>query len=160
MSKFKSKNQPEIIENRFAKYAYQPRPMTFCQYTHNYEPEPVEEMKQTNPIPEVAKLTISEAKKGPKRKVKIPAAVRKIVWNFYIGSEKSSDKCFCCNSEIITLSNFECGHVQSEKDGGEPTIQNLRPLCSFCNKSIGANDMDMFMSRYGIPKRPDWNGKI
>ena len=45
--------------------------------------------------------------------------------------------CFCCNVEPITFANFECGHVQSGVNGGDDKIQNLRPICSLCNKSMG-----------------------
>ena len=97
----------------------------------------------------------------PKAKLrqKLPATVRRIVWNTYIGSEVPSGKCFCCNFETITVSNFECGHIVSHKDGGDATIQNLRPICSFCNRSIGKRNMEEFMRQYGIAKRDDWDGK-
>ena len=91
-------------------------------------------------------------------KAKIPSAVRKIVWNTYIGKDNVKGKCLCCNAEEITGTNFECGHVKSEKNGGEVTIDNLRPICSSCNKSMSSNDMDEFMSRYKINKPKIWNG--
>ena len=130
--------------------SFQPQPLPLQIPPASFQPQPLATTKETkvssrNPVVR-------------KRKEKIPAAVRKIVWNTYIGREKTSEKCFCCNSELITLSNFECGHVLSERDGGEPTIQNLRPICGFCNKSIGACHMEDFMKRYGILKRKDWDG--
>jgi hypothetical protein len=95
-----------------------------------------------------------------KPRQKLPATVRRIVWNTYVGPEVSSGKCFCCNFETITVSNFECGHILSHKDGGDATIQNLRPICSFCNRSIGKRNMEEFMRQYGITKRDDWEGKL
>jgi hypothetical protein len=93
-----------------------------------------------------------------KRKAKIPSAVRIIVWNTYIGSDKSSGKCLVCNTEKISPTNFECGHIHAESLGGETTIQNLRPICGHCNKSIGGQNMEEFMKRYGIKKPKNWNG--
>ena len=99
-----------------------------------------------------------ETKIPKKKKEKIPAAVRKIVWNTYIGKDKNTSKCLCCSAEDISNTNFECGHIMSEKNGGEVNIENLRPICGHCNKSIGGNNMDEFMDRYKIKKPANWNG--
>ncbi len=99
-----------------------------------------------------------ETKTLKKKKEKIPAAVRKIVWNTYIGKDKTIGNCLCCDAEEISNTNFECGHIKSEKNGGEITIENLRPICGHCNKSIGGNNMDEFMDRYKIKKPSNWNG--
>ena len=96
-------------------------------------------------------------KKVRKRKERIPAVVRKIVWTTYVG-DNAHGKCFCCTNFTITFNDFECGHVVSEKNGGAVTVQNLRPICSSCNKSVGARNMDEFMIRYGIKMHPHWNG--
>jgi len=91
------------------------------------------------------------------RKEKIPEAVRIAVWNNYIGRKKGEDKCFIGCGEPITRSNFECGHVKAEACGGKVTIQNLRPICSKCNKSIGKRDMEEFIQQYGFHKHKNWN---
>ena len=93
-------------------------------------------------------------------KAKIPAVVRRIVWNTYVGKDNVKGKCLCCNAEEITSTNYECGHIKSEKNGGEITIENLRPICSNCNKSIGSKDMDDFMTKYKIKKPKNWNGIV
>ena len=99
-------------------------------------------------------------KKSKKKKDKIPTAVRKIVWNTYIGKEIITGKCLCCNAEDISSTNFDCGHIKSEKNGGEVNIENLRPICGNCNKSIGGNNMDEFMTKYKIKKPKNWNGIV
>jgi hypothetical protein len=108
--------------------------------------------------PNEEKPVSDDTKKPKKKKEKIPAAVRKIVWNTYIGKDKPIGKCLCCSEEDISSTNFECGHIKSEKNGGEVTIENLRPICGNCNKSIGGNNMDEFMDRYKIKKPKNWNG--
>jgi hypothetical protein len=96
---------------------------------------------------------------GSKEKTKkIPAAVRKIVWHTYIGKDNATGKCLVCNSEDISYTNFECGHVKSRANGGDITIENLRPICGNCNKSISGNDMDEFMDKFKIKKSDNWNG--
>jgi len=112
------------------------------------------------PVAPVAPVAVAPEPVKAKPRQKLPATVRRIVWNTYIGSEVSSGKCFCCNFETITVSNFECGHIVSHKDGGDATIQNLRPICSFYNRSIGKRNMEEFMRQYGIAKRDDWDGKL
>ena len=123
-----------------------------------YEPQP----PSPPPIVEddnvsTTSTSSSSSKKKP-AKEKIPSAVKRIVWNTYIGKDNLKGTCLCCNSEEVTVTNFECGHVKSEKNGGEVTVYNLRPICSNCNKSVGANDMDDFMKRYGISTPKNWNG--
>lgn len=84
-----------------------------------------------------------------KKKAKIPATVRNIVWTNHIGSVKTG-KCWCCKVEDISTANFDCGHVISEKNGGQVVIENLRPICGHCNKSIGSMNMEDFKKKYGI----------
>ena len=93
-----------------------------------------------------------------KHKKVIPQVIRKIVWNKYIGLKNSIGKCLCCNAEEISIYNYECGHVISEFNGGDIIIQNLRPICGHCNRSVGSCNMDEFMDKYGIEKCKNWNG--
>jgi len=82
----------------------------------------------------------------------IPGTVRNCVWNTYIGDEHKKSSCFCCNSECISFSNFECGHVIARKNKGLDTVENLRPICSLCNKSMGTQNMITFMKKHGLNK--------
>ncbi len=101
---------------------------------------------------------IEVVNKTKRYKAKIPSAVRKIVWNIYIGKDKIVGKCLCCDAEDISNINFECGHILSEKNGGEVNVENLRPICGHCNKSIGSKNMDEFMELYKIKRPNNWNG--
>ena len=64
----------------------------------------------------------------------------------------------CCSVEDISDTNFECGHIVSESAGGTVDIENLRPICGHCNRSIGKTNMEEFMTRYKIPKPGNWGG--
>jgi len=77
-------------------------------------------------------------------KKKIGKILRKNIWDFYCGDENKKSNCLCCGSDI-TYENFHCGHVVSEKDGGDITIENLRPICQNCNLSMQTNNMLVFM---------------
>lgn len=67
--------------------------------------------------------------------------LRKSVWDKYIGSDVEQSKCLCCNSERITIKNFQCGHIESVKNNGNDSIDNLRPICGYCNQHMGIQNM-------------------
>lgn len=71
-------------------------------------------------------------------KQEIPSVMRNNVCNEYIGIDKSNDKCFCCNIEPITKVNFECGHIVYGEREDEVNIKDLYPVCSACDKLVGA----------------------
>jgi hypothetical protein len=50
----------------------------------------------------------------------------------------------CCKVNEITQMNFACGHVESEHNGGVPTAENLRPICTTCNSSMGVRNMRVY----------------
>lgn len=85
----------------------------------------------------------------PRKKLKIPAKVRGDVWNTYIGAQMAQHRCICCKKVTIKQTEFEVGHVISEKNGGTLEINNLRPICSVCNKSMGCTNMVEFVKTYG-----------
>lgn len=83
----------------------------------------------------------------------IPSTLRHEVWKKYISDTFRKGKCFCCRSALIEESNFECGHVVSRKNGGPINLENLRPICSQCNKSMSSKDMDTFIISCGFWKK-------
>lgn len=90
---------------------------------------------------------LAEEKK--KKKQSIPKSVRTHVWNLYIGSHINEHRCICCKKTLIKNTDFEVGHVISEKDGGTLEITNLRPICAVCNHSMGTENMVEFVKKYG-----------
>lgn len=83
--------------------------------------------------------------KRTKRKTPIRAVTRNVTWCTYIGPDVARTKCPCCNANEISMLNFDCGHVVSEKHGGLAIVPNLRPICKACNTSIGTLNMKDFM---------------
>ena len=92
------------------------------------------------------------------RKKAIPKVVRQNVWNTYMGEYSGKGYCFCCNYTELTSFQFECGHVVSEYNGGDVNVENLRPICSLCNKSMGKKNMVEYMTKNKIPFPKNWNG--
>ncbi len=80
----------------------------------------------------------------------IKKAIRQLVWNKYIGQKNGTGYCWCCNSTIINTFDFECGHVEARALGGPDTVENLRPICGLCNRSMGTCNMMEFRKKHGL----------
>lgn len=75
----------------------------------------------------------------------IPNSVRYATWNKWIGREYGVSKCWCCNENEVSQQCFEAGHVKARVLGGKNIVENLRPICGFCNKAMGTQNMLKFM---------------
>jgi 5-methylcytosine-specific restriction endonuclease McrA len=84
-----------------------------------------------------------------KNRKPLPSCVRDSVWNHYIGEDINKHRCMCCKKVLISNRRFEVGHVLSVKEGGTDEINNLRPICSPCNHSMGTKNMIDFVKTYG-----------
>jgi hypothetical protein len=82
----------------------------------------------------------------------IPKKIRQLVWNKHIGEKFGSGTCLCCKITEITQMSFHCGHITSEKNGGDITIDNLLPICALCNSSMGSMNMWDFIQKHGLHK--------
>lgn len=92
----------------------------------------------------------NNATKPPRsyKKKGIPKNVRNQTWNQYIGKEKGEAPCYCCGITKIDKAAFEAGHVIPEVRGGSSTIENLRPICGECNRSMRDTDMTEYAMKY------------
>lgn len=72
-------------------------------------------------------------------KLKLPKALREQVWLVHVGKHFEV-KCMVnwCENKITPF-NFECGHNIPESKGGTADIDNLRPICGNCNRSMGSS---------------------
>ena len=73
------------------------------------------------------------------KKQKIPKALREQVWLSNFG-KVFEHKCFIpwCNNKINVF-DYHVGHNIPESQGGQLCLENLKPICSRCNYSMGAN---------------------
>lgn len=107
-------------------------------------------------------ISASENKK-PKSRKQIPKSIKKSVWNKYIETDdpnKLSGFCYVGCGTKITIDNFELGHVVAYSKGGNDKIDNLRPICSLCNKSMGTNNLLEFKDKYGLDSKVSQNVSI
>jgi len=110
---------------------------------------PKKEIPETpGAIPKPSKVK----KEKPKKKQTIPHSIKTLVWNVHIGEKVAEAKCLCCRVTSISIRHFHCGHYISEKNGGDLSVSNLRPICANCNLSMGAMNMDEFIKKFGLHK--------
>lgn len=76
----------------------------------------------------------------------IPRSVRQDLWDVHFPSQRYGT-CFVC-TKSIDITNFEAGHVKACSQGGTQTIDNLRPICLPCNRSMGVQNLDEFKETY------------
>lgn len=94
-------------------------------------------------------ITKTVKEKKPRKKT-IPVALKRKVWDHWIGEKIGKTKCPCCKLTDITQLNFSCGHINAEATGGSLHVTNLRPICVSCNSSMGTKNMNEFIREFGL----------
>lgn len=75
----------------------------------------------------------------------ISPQLRMLVWNRYFGKSETG-LCPICDCKIrVGKNGFHCGHIISEANGGETTLDNLRPICPNCNFSMGSTNWNDYV---------------
>lgn len=72
-------------------------------------------------------------------------SLRMACWNKYIGKKTAAVKCICCQSETIYNTDFHAGHILAVAKQGTMCMNNILPICSICNLSMGSQLMDDFV---------------
>jgi len=101
-------------------------------------------------------ITKYRSNAGKYKRKSIPKAVKDKVWDTYIGGSYGKGKCYCCET-YVDSKKFDCGHVVAAAVGGQNVVENLRPVCSTCNKSMGTQNMEEFKDMY-FKKKKRWCG--
>ena len=83
----------------------------------------------------------------------IPKIIKDNLWNKTFTEKSGLGQCFVCKGKITSRS-FDCGHVISVANGGTDQLDNLQPVCSTCNKSMGTQNMIEFKQQYFKEKTP------
>ena len=82
------------------------------------------------------------------KKQSISKTIKTACWEKYLkDTEQETYQVKCpvkiCNN-IINPMTFQCGHIISEKHNGKLELNNLRPICSSCNGSMGIQNWNKF----------------
>ena len=85
-------------------------------------------------------MAIDTTVKQPPKRQTIPSSVRHKVW-VETNGENWNGRCFICDKSI-DITNFHCGHDIAASKGGSISVENLKPVCSVCNLSMGTRKID------------------
>jgi hypothetical protein len=77
----------------------------------------------------------------------ISKEMRLQVWSKYNG-ESSTGVCYVCGKHISILT-WDASHVVSDFQGGNVTLPNLRPCCIKCNRSMGDQNLYVYIMEQG-----------
>jgi len=87
--------------------------------------------------------------------------VKKLVWKKFCPGDKDLGNCFCCNDAIsLKKTHVEFGHIIPKFEGGQYTVDNIRPVCITCNRGKGGmHKMNMYEyivrnNMYGVKYLP------
>ena len=81
-----------------------------------------------------------------KKRRAIPSKIRMSVWRKAFKGSMDGN-CFSCG-DSINIECWDCGHIVSHADGGDMSLNNLVPLCSSCNRSMGRQNLYEWMKEY------------
>lgn len=102
----------------------------------NFVSQPEELMRSTNRTPEFVQ------RKTARKSFNTPDTI--IVWKSVYGEKISNVTCKICEEKTFNLeerSKWHLGHVISLYNYGSNDLTNLRPICSGCNRKMGAENM-------------------
>jgi hypothetical protein len=96
-----------------------------------------------------SKITIeNDTENIAKKNTPIPQKVRHDVWENFFGKDYNEHNCPICNLTLISIIKFEVGHIISVANGGDNNIENLKPICEKCNRSMGIKNMEEYKKKY------------
>lgn len=78
----------------------------------------------------------------------IPKIVKLVVWANTFGLCTGQALCPVCKFNSICQMDFHCGHIVAEVNGGTTTPDNLIPMCSKCNLSMGKTNAYIFHNQH------------
>jgi hypothetical protein len=107
----------------------------------NINNEPINVVDEVETAQDTRQLT------NKRKKYKLSKTIRQLVWKQYVGMQIGETLCVCCKSNTINCFDFQCGHIVARANGGNDTVDNMRPICLTCNGSMGTMNMRDFAER-------------
>jgi hypothetical protein len=145
----KSKTETTIVQNQVVSEQEQRKDtLSIIEEKENSSNAIVNETKEsninegTNNVPdEIETDQDTRPLTNKRRKYKLPKTLRQLVWKQYVGIQIGETLCVCCKSNRINTFDFQCGHVVARANGGDDSVDNIRPICPTCNGSMGTMNM-------------------
>jgi 5-methylcytosine-specific restriction endonuclease McrA len=85
-----------------------------------------------------------------RRRLAIPKTLQNKVWEILFNAT-SNGKCPIYNCPNIldkkVSNSWQCGHIISVMNGGETNLDNLRPICTPCNRNMGGMNWDDYIDK-------------
>lgn len=101
--------------------------------------------KKINKTKETGTCGNCDIKTGKRKTISL--ALRIKVWDNHFGEKAREGKCCLCEN-TIKIECFDAGHIISHANGGKTIASNLIPMCSICNKSMGAENLDIAKEKF------------
>jgi hypothetical protein len=116
----------------------------YCKYKNKILEDEIKELKKE--IEELKKQLEVKIKKSKKNN--IPKSVRIATWNKNFGKKCGEHECYIGCGKLIHQGDFECGHIIAESKGGLTHVDNLKPICSQCNRSMQTQNLEEYKYNY------------
>lgn len=84
---------------------------------------------------------------------RVTKGMRVSCWIINNGNTFEAECAVGCGTKITPF-NYEAGHIEAAANGGQNTIENLKPICSTCNKSMATRNMVEYIRASGYS--PKW----
>ena len=139
-SKKEVKVQPISIETNM-KMDIDEEPIININKTINQKSNIIETNEIINKKPNIVETNILITKRR-----NIPKQIKEELWIIYNG-DTFKGKCYCCKKEINHGGAWHAGHVIAAENGGDDSVENLRPICPACNLAMGIQNLYDFMKR-------------
>ena len=82
------------------------------------------------------------------RRKQLRGVIREQIWDKWIGKDKGTAICPICETNEIRQTHYIAGHIIAVANGGEDTVDNIRPICNKCNLYMEVMNMDEYKIKY------------
>lgn len=77
----------------------------------------------------------------------VTKSVKISVWTKMWGTESAVGQCYVCGRPINNQ-DFVAGHIVAKANGGDESVDNLLPICSPCNGSMGKENLENYKAKH------------
>jgi hypothetical protein len=139
------KGREELIATHMKEWGAEGKKAKEHQIWENRAEDSVRQEFFERAVDELEHIVVAAQEVGARKT--IPKKIREAVWAAAFG-EDHIGSCTCCTGMIYS-DQFEAGHCDPHKFGGKAVLDNLRPICRGCNRSMGTQNLWDYKRVYG-----------